>query len=171
MTSINKRLYKIAGVTQDAKGVIKVRYSGEEYATRIKMYMAQDCPVVDFIELPREMNKIDVCKYMLGDSLCYSENPAYKEAIELEMAKKEQLVAPKVAKKRGRPLGSKSAKAVAVAVKLPVLKPAKKAVKAAVKPAKKAAPLGEVPTLEVTEDSLDSDFNLDEFKKLAEAMN
>lgn len=123
---IDKRLYNVAGVTVDKKLVAKVRYSTEEFETRIKMYENMGCKAL-FIELPEPMNKIDICKYLRTV-------PAFDPfdaEIEAELLKKRALVEPKVPKKRGRPPKAKTAGPAVVAsktvAKQPKNKPAVKA--------------------------------------------
>lgn len=168
--SIEKRLYAVAGVTVDAAGVAKVRYSGEDFEARQKLYVYLGAKLVRLIKLPHLMNKIDVCKHLLT----LSDFAQYAEVIQTELAKKEALVAPKVPKKRGPKPKAKSA---SVAAPKKAAKPAKK-VKAS-KPAKaakaaKAAPVAEAPVLDkgevetlIVEEDYDHDFDVQEFEKLA----
>jgi hypothetical protein len=178
--SIENRLYAVVGVTVDAAGVAKVRYSGEDFEAREKLYVYLGAKLVRLVKLPKPLNKIDACKHLLA----LSDFKQYVEVIETELAKKEALVAPKVPKKRGPKPKAKSAS-------VPAPKKAAKAAKGKVKAKAKAAPVaapfwgaghakakatadtavpvldkGEVETLIVEED-YDHDFDVEQFEKIA----
>lgn len=164
--SVDKRLYKVAGVTVDAEGVAKVRYSGEDLDARVKLYLYLGVKVAKFVMLPRPMNKIDACAHLLS----LSDYAQYQSVIEAERGKKEAMVAPKVAKKRGPKPKAKPA-AVPAAKKA---KPAKAAKPAAKKAVGKAAPVADsklekgevVEVMEITDD-YERDFDIEQFERMA----
>lgn len=165
--SVETRLYKVAGMSRCPQGSLKVRYSGEDLEERIKLYAYLKHTDILFFELPKPMNKVDICKLMLSGGV---ENltAEQRKVIEVELGKKEKLVAPKVPQKRGPKPKAKTAAAKPTAKAVTQKKIA--AVKAApVKPApKKAEPdRGEIETLEVIEDTDVDDFDIRQFERLA----
>lgn len=159
--TIDKRTYIVAGITRDKDELPKVRYSGDELEPRVKLYKYLGAVEVEFIELPQPMNKIEICKYLLTLDT-FAKNSEYRKAIEVELAKKEALVAPKVPKKRGPKPKAKPAP-VAKAPK------AKKAAKAAPVVATPVLKKGEVETLMVEETYDHDDFDIRQFEQLAAA--
>lgn len=167
--AIQDRLYKVAGMSRDPAGTLKVRYSGEALALRIKLYVALGHTEVDFFELPRPMNKVEVCQFLLGGGLA-NITDEQRRVIEVELGKKVALVTPKVPKKRGpKPKADKAAKAAKTprTKRTPKAAPSKPTAKVSAK--KDIAPkreIGEVETLEVIEDDAD-DFDIRQFERLA----
>ena len=168
MTNIATRTYGVAGVCRTPEGVIKVRYSDHDVANRVKLYQSQKCTDIEFFNLGQRMTKIEICNHLLT---MFSDKQEYVTAINLELSKKEALVTPKVAKKRGPKPKAKPAAAAKPAKAPKATKPAKapkaaaKAVKAA--PAAKKLEIGEVETLEVIEDDLTDDFDIRQFEQMA----
>lgn len=168
MSKIEDRVYEVAGYTEDSSGVVKIRYSAEELDSRVKLYTSQDYPVVDFMVLPKPMNKIEICKYLLTSGHMKSRKnwDVIKAAIEAELGKKEALIPPAIPRKRGRP--------AKVASAVPAVKPAKKVVAPKKKEVKSSVPkakplkIGEVETLESQEEVLSDDFDIRQYAALAD---
>jgi len=154
--NIVDRKYGVAGFSRDPEGTVKIRYSESDIRYRVDMYVKKGHTDVEFFDLPEPMNKVDICKYILQK---FADNADVVEAATIEMGKKVALVKPATPKKRGRP-----PKAAVVAskitskpkVKLPPMKKVKEPVKE----------IGEVETLEVTED-FEDDFDVRQFEKIA----
>lgn len=165
--AINDRLYDAAGITVDGEGVVKVRYIGDadQIPSRVKMYSSQGCKKVEFFELPKPMNKIEVCKYLLGKF----EFVKFKSAIELEMGKKETLVTPKVPGKRGRKPNPNKVVAVKqpTAKKQPAVVVPKGTKVTKVQNLSPKKEIGEVEVLEVIEDTDSDDFDIRQFERMA----
>lgn len=167
MSNIATRTYGVAGVARSPEGVVKVRYSDNDIVYRTKMYQAKGFTDIEFFELGKRMTKIEVCNYLLG---VFSDKQEYVDAINLELSKKEALVAPKVAKKRGPKAKAKptAAPKPAKAAKAPKKASGKAAAKAVpATPVAKKLEVGEVETLEVIEDDDTDDFDIRQFERMA----
>ncbi len=125
-------MFKVAGVSK-FNGEVKVRFAND--ITRVKILDKNGHTDINLVELPNEMDKPEVVKYLLTTDL--AQNPEYKEAID-EADEKYNGV--KVAKakvlKTGTAKAVKAPKAdkVTKAVKTAVVKAAAKA-KTTAKPA------------------------------------
>ena len=74
------RKFSVAGIASDKKGNTKVRYAND-LTTRIKKLSKDNFTNINFVELPQEMTKHEVCEYLLT----LTEFSHYKNIIQDEL--------------------------------------------------------------------------------------
>jgi len=70
-------MFKVAGVSKH-QGAVKVRFAND--TTRVKILAKNGHTDIFLMELPKEMEKTEVCKYLLTTDLM--QTPEFAEAIE-----------------------------------------------------------------------------------------
>ncbi len=90
-------MFKVAGVSRTKEGVVKVRFAND--LSRVKILVKAENTDIELMELPKEMDKSEIVKYLLTSELIKNED--FKRAIEAADEKYSPVVkikAPKTAK-------------------------------------------------------------------------
>ena len=99
-------MFKVAGVSRSNNGQVKVRFAND--LSRVKLLVKDGQTDIELMELPTEMDKPAICKFLLESDLM--KNPEYAEAIQTAdekynpVPKEPKVKAEKVAKpKKAKP--------------------------------------------------------------------
>ena len=71
-------MFRVAGVSRSNNGQVKVRFAND--LSRVKLLVKDGQTDIELMELPNEMDKPAICKFLLTSDLM--KNPEYAEAIQ-----------------------------------------------------------------------------------------
>lgn len=71
-------MFKVAGVSRTKDGVVKVRFAND--LSRVKILIKAENTDIELIDLPKEMEKSEIAKYLLTTDLAKNED--FKRALE-----------------------------------------------------------------------------------------